>query len=111
MSLVLSRSDDFWADLLRQVDWYRDNTSSEIAERYIDAVELTLDALIKAPGMGRSRFVGWPELAGIRSWKVQRPYQRHLIFYRFDANELFAERILHGSRDLPRVLWGQSIDE
>lgn len=56
MSLVLSRSDDFWADLLRQVDWYRDNASPEIAERYIDAVELTLDALIKAPGMGEIAF-------------------------------------------------------
>lgn len=110
MSLVLNRSDDFWADMLRQVDWYRDHASPEIAERYINAVELTLDALIKAPRMGRLRFVGWLELAGIRSWKVQRPYQRHLIFYRFDDKKLFAERILHGSRDLPRVL-GQPIDE
>ena len=62
MSLVLHRSDDFWADMLRQVDWYRDNASPEIAERYVDAVESTLGALIKTPDMGRPRFVDWPEL-------------------------------------------------
>ena len=102
MSLVLTRSDDFWADMLRQIDW--------IAECYVDAVEFTLGALIKAPGMGRPRFVDWPELTGIRSWKVQSPYQRHWIFYRFDHKRLFAERILHGSRDLPRVLLRQPED-
>lgn len=111
MSLILNRSDDFWADMLRQVDWYRDNASPEIAERYVDAVEFTLGALIKAPGMGRPRFVHWPELTGIRSWKVQRPYQRHLIFYRFDDKKLLAERILHGARDLPRLLLRQPIKE
>ncbi|MEO7299055.1 MAG: hypothetical protein ABI042_10830 [Verrucomicrobiota bacterium] len=67
MSLVLNRSDDFWEDMLRQVDWYRDNASSEIAERYIDAVELTSDALIKAPGMGRPRFVGWRLFVELKS--------------------------------------------
>jgi plasmid stabilization system protein ParE len=35
---------------------------------------------------------------------VQNPYHRHLIFYRFDDKKLFAERILHGARDLPRRL-------
>lgn len=111
MSLALYQSDDFWADMLKQVDWYRDHASPEVAERYIDAVEFTLDALVKTPGLGRRRFVGWPELAGIRSWKVQRPFQRHLIFYRFDDETLFAERTLHGSRDLPGILLQHPVDE
>jgi hypothetical protein len=33
MSLALRQSDDFLADLWRQVDWYRDHASPEIAER------------------------------------------------------------------------------
>ena len=111
MSLVIERSDDFWADMLRQVDWYRDNASPEIAERYVDAVEFALNALVEAPGMGRPRFVDWPELTGIRSWKVQKPYHRHLIFYRFNDKKLLAERILHGARDLPRVLLRKPIDK
>jgi plasmid stabilization system protein ParE len=104
MSLTVEQSDDFWDDLLRQVDWYRDNAASEIAEGDVNAVEATLRELAKAPGIGRLRFRKWPELAGIRSWRVQNPYHRPLIFYRFDDKKLFAERILHGARDLPRRL-------
>jgi plasmid stabilization system protein ParE len=104
MSLIIAQSDYFWADLQRQVDWYRDSASSEIAARCVDAVETTLRQLSNTPGMGRLRFSDWPELTGIRSWRVQKPYHRHLIFYRFDDNTLFAERAIHGSRDLPRRL-------
>ena len=104
MSLAVGQSDYFWADLLKQVDWYRDHAASAIAERYVDAVETTLQELTKTPGLGRLRFKNWPELAGIRSWRVQKPYHVHLIFYRFDDQRLFAERILHGARDLPRRL-------
>ena len=64
----------------------------------------TLQTLTKDPGLGRLRFQGWRELSGLRSWRVQRPYHRHLIFYRFDKDTLIPERVLHGARDLPRRL-------
>jgi len=43
------------------------------------------------------------------SWKrlAQTPQEnesRHLIFYRFDRSTLYAERVIHGMRDLPRRL-------
>lgn len=67
MSLALRQSDYFLADLRKQVDWYRDHASPEIAERYVNAVEAALRELVKTPGLGRPRFQTWPELAGIRS--------------------------------------------
>ena len=61
MSLTIAQSDYFWADLQRQVDWYRDRAGSEIATNYVDAVEATLHQLARAPelvvhgsGTGRS---------------------------------------------------------
>ena len=104
MSLSLQRSDDFWADLTRQVDWYRDEANPRVAGRFVDAVEATLDILLEQPGMGRARFRNWPELGGIRSFRVQRPFHRFLIFYRHDTSALFAERLIYGGRDLPRRL-------
>lgn len=104
MSRSLHRADDFWADLTRQVDWYRDQASSEVAERFVDAVEATLIALVERPGLGRARFRNWPELAGVRSFRATKPFHRFLIFYRFDDSTLFAERLIHGGRDLPRRL-------
>lgn len=101
MNLSLQRSDDFWADLTRQVDWYRDEASPAVALRFVDAVEATMLSLMEQPGMGRARFRNWPELEGVRSFRLQKPFRRFLVFYRFDDKTLFAERLIHGGRDLP----------
>mgnify|MGYP001367904431 CR=1 FL=1 len=104
MRLALQQSDYFWADLQKQVDWYRDNANSKVAEHYIAAVEATLKELTKTPGLGRPRFQDLPELAGLHSWRVHMPFHRHLIFYRFNDKMLSAERVLHGARDLTHRL-------
>jgi len=100
----LQRSDDFWDDLTRQVDWYREQANPEIAGRFVDAVEATLNVLLPQPQIGRARFWNWPELAGIRSFRVAKPFHRFLVFYRADDATLFAERLIYGGRDLPRRL-------
>ncbi len=111
MIRAVRRSDHFWADLLKQIDWYREKASPEVAEGYVNAIEATLQTLAKTPGLGRLRFQRWRELAGIRSWPVERPYHRPLIFYRFDEETLMAERTIHGSRDLPRRLLQSPYEE
>ena len=102
MKLLLQKADRFWDDLACGVDWY--HAAPEIAERFVDAIEVTLAGLVRTPEQGRIRFKKWPELAGIRSFRVQRPYGQWLIFYRVDDSALYAERLIHGTRDLPRRL-------
>ena len=104
MKLSLEQSDDFWADLIRHVDWYREQAAPEVAEQFVEAVEGTLEDLTQTPGMGRRRFMDRPKLAEIRSFRVKRPFNRLLIFYRYDSQTLYAERLIHGARDLPRRL-------
>jgi toxin ParE1/3/4 len=104
MIRVIHRSDCFWADIQEQVDWYRENAGPEVGVGYVNAVEATLQALAKTPGLGRPRFQNRPELSGVRSWRVERPFHRYLIFYRFDEENLMAERVIHGACDLPRRL-------
>jgi plasmid stabilization system protein ParE len=106
MSLGICLSELFWEDVSKQFRWYREHANAEVAERFITAVEVTLQALAKNPSLGRLRFQRRPELTGIRSFRVQSPYVRHLIFYRFDKVTLTAERAIHGARDLPRRLLG-----
>jgi plasmid stabilization system protein ParE len=100
----IRRADCFWTDMLRQVDWYRANAGPEVAVKYVGAIESTLRSLAKSPTLGRLRFSHIKELEGIRAWRVEHPYQRHLIFYRFDDEAVIAERVIHGARDLPRRL-------
>ena len=104
MRLTVERADFFWTDLARRVDWYRDKAGPEVAVRFVDAVEATLADLTRTPALGRLRFQNWPGLEGMRSFRVRRPFQRLIIFYRFDEATLFAERLIHGARDLPRRL-------
>ena len=105
MSLGIQQSGYFWADLLKQVDWYRDHAGSEVAERFVDAVEATLRSLAVTPGLGRPRFADWPE-----SWQgFALGVCRNLTTAiwsstRHDERTLLAERVLHGARDLPRRL-------
>ena len=82
-----------------------------MAEGYINAVESTLQSLAETPVLARSRYLRWPELVGMRSWRVEPPYHRHLIFYRFDDELLLAERVIHGARDLPRRLLQSPYEE
>ncbi|MBI4658444.1 MAG: type II toxin-antitoxin system RelE/ParE family toxin [Verrucomicrobia bacterium] len=104
MKLGLRRSDFFNRDFDLQHRWYLENASEEVARRYLEAVLLTLSTLAAQPGMGRARFFRHPELRGLRSFPLRSPFHVHLLFYRLTDEELFAERILHGMRDLPRRL-------
>jgi plasmid stabilization system protein ParE len=35
---------------------------------------------------------------------VRRPFHRHLIFYRYDAEMVYILRVMHGARNLGRRL-------
>jgi plasmid stabilization system protein ParE len=110
MSLGICLSELFSEDVSRQSRWYEEHANGEVAERFVTAVEATLQALAKNPTLGRLRFQPRRALVGIRSFQVQSPYHRHLIFYRFDEEMLIAERAIHGARDLPRRLLRPSWD-
>jgi len=55
--LGLQPSDFFRADLTKQVDWYREPATPEIAVRFVNAAGQALNQLRKTPGLGRLRFV------------------------------------------------------
>ena len=96
MKLALQRSEDFNRDFDLQYRWY--------LERYLDAMLVTLRLLATQPDLGRRRKFRHPDLQGIRSFRLAAPFEAHLLFYRHNSAELFAERLMHGARDLPRRL-------
>ena len=104
MSLLLHRSDYFNEDFDLQYRWYLREAGEEVAERYFAAVLANVRELARHPGLGRQRKFRGEALQGLRSFRVDRPFHRHLIFYHATENELFAERVMHGTRDLPRRL-------
>lgn len=98
------KSSAFFTDFEHVARWYVREAGAEVARRWLDALDATVEKLYATPGLGRRRRFGHPELVGLRSFRVQRPFHRYLIFYRWSAEELSIERVMHGSRDLPRRL-------
>ena len=91
-------------DLITQYHWYVDNASQEVAERFLTSFDSTVKRLTRSPNLGRLRRFRARELAHIRSIALSRPFDLHLIFYEFSKTSLSIERVMHGSRDLPRRL-------
>lgn len=77
--------------------------SPSLAERFAGSVGDSVGLLLESPEAGRVRFDS-PSLGGeLRSWAVTG-FPAHLIFYRPGPDDLLVVRLLHGARDLPRLL-------
>lgn len=94
----------FVTDVQRQFAWYWDKVDLELAWRFEAAVEGTMHELGCHPLLGRRRRFKNSMLAGLRSFRVEPPFSRFLIFYRVDDGVVDAWRLMHGGRDLSRRL-------
>lgn len=104
MSLVIEKSPLFHADVTGQFEWYFDQAGDELAWRFFNAVDATLLKLSHQSDLGRLRYFRNPLLHNLRSYRVDPPFGKFLIFYRRMNSALIAERLMHGARDLPRRL-------
>ena len=78
MSVLGSKRPRFLLDLAEELTWLNDKAGAEVAERWYDALLVTVQFIEKNPFIGRERRDLSP--AGIRSWRV-RGFPRWLIFY------------------------------
>jgi toxin ParE1/3/4 len=104
MPLQIQRAIFFLEEFELQTNWYAQRAGEEVAYRWFAAVESTLFMLASQPEAGRQRKFPHKELAGLRSFRVIQPFNVFLIFYHATEDTLFAERLIHGARDLPRRL-------
>ncbi len=94
-------------DLAGQYKWYVKNAGPDVAERYYDAFLASVSSLLTQPGLGVAQDFGLRRLAGLHMLVMDRPYNSHLIFYRYDSEVVQVVqvvRVIHGARNLPRRL-------
>ena len=104
MSLRVVYTDDFPADAAEQARWYARQWDEALALDYARAVEATLEFLAENPQLGKLCAYPEPQLADLRFYLVEKPFEQHLIYYRISDEELVAFRVVAGARDLPRRL-------
>jgi toxin ParE1/3/4 len=88
-------------DILRQFRWYLvEPDAPDAAFRFVEAVEAPV---VRAPNMGAPRKLRSPALKGLRIWPV-KDFNDFLIFYVVAGDTVRVIRILHGKRDVDRIL-------
>jgi plasmid stabilization system protein ParE len=93
-------------DILRQFIYYLvEKDVALVAQRFLDAVESTIESLCRMPEMGAPKFFDNPKLAGLRSWPVSG-FSAIRIHYLYARDELRIVRVLHGKRDIGPLLEG-----
>jgi toxin ParE1/3/4 len=86
-------------DLLEQFAWFGEESSVELAERYLAAVEETCSLLATQPLMGAVYETSVAELREMRRFRV-KGFDNYLIFYQKTDIGIEVVRVLHGARDL-----------
>jgi toxin ParE1/3/4 len=90
-------------DLDSEVVYIAEEANVETGIRFFDAAHQTFLGLLDMPGMGRTRTLTNPRLADIRQWPVSG-FENYLIFYRNVLDGIDIVRVLHGARDIDRIL-------
>jgi plasmid stabilization system protein ParE len=91
-------------DVVRQFRYYLiDQNLPEIALRFRDAVRRTVDSLREHPLVGARYRSRRPELQTLRSWPVAS-FEAIRIYYLAESDAIHVIRILHGKRDVKRIL-------
>ena len=91
-------------DIVRQFRYYLLTAEApEIALRFREAVRRTIQSLSQNSNVGPRYSSGNPRLQNLRSWPVAG-FEAIRIYYALDEDALHIIRILHGKRDVRRIL-------
>jgi plasmid stabilization system protein ParE len=107
-SVIRPRARD---DIMRQFRWYLvQQDAPEAAFRFLDAVEESIEQLLRMPNMGAPKPLRNPDLEGLRSWPVAG-FEDMRIYHLVQNEILKVVRILHGKRDISRILESEPAED
>lgn len=92
-------------DILRQFQYLLNKDAPEAAVRFLEVVDRTLLKLSHQPRLGAPKRFKNLRLAGLRRWPVAG-FEVVGIYYLLTKDILRVVRVLHGKRDIDRVLEG-----
>ena len=95
-------------DVVRQFRYYLLSADApEIAIRFREAVRHTIQSLSQNPHVGPRYSSGNPRVQNLRSWPVAG-FEAIRVYYALEADAMHIIRILHGKRDVSRILQSES---
>jgi len=90
---------------LREITRYlrREAANAAVGRRFLTAVDRTLALLADHPGMGTKVVARHHELSQLRTFVV-RGFESYMVFYLPSDQAITVLRVLHGARELARLL-------
>ena len=110
MSLPVVKRPRAEADLIGCYAYLSEKASDATADRFLAAVEKTLGLLARSPGIGAPHETNNLRLTGLRSFSVSK-FKALILFYQVIDDRIELVRVLHGARDIQRVLEAEGEDE
>jgi toxin ParE1/3/4 len=102
MKRVIRRTKQL-ADDIVDIYVYLAIRSPQSADRLLAAIESSIRSLADNPGVGRRWHSPRPALVGMRVTIVSS-YRNYLIFFRPTDDSVDVFRVVHGARELPRII-------
>ena len=96
-------SDAAVADILEQAEWYSVQSGEALAHRWEKAVTSSVLRVVHRPALGALCTFRAVELRDVRRTTIPG-FAKHLLFYKFKEEEILILRVVHGARDLERLL-------
>jgi plasmid stabilization system protein ParE len=97
-------------DVVRQFRYYLVTRNvPEIALQFRNAARLTIQSLRQHPFLGPHYPLRNPQLRDLRFFPVAG-FEAFSVYYRVDGDTILVIRILHGKRNVRRVLEGERIE-
>jgi toxin ParE1/3/4 len=100
----IHRRDGARRDLIGVYRRYARDAGVRIADRFLASAEATFQRLAGMPQMGTAYEHEHPALVGLRFLPLSSPFTKFQVFYRPVTDGIEIVRVLHGARDLDRVL-------
>ncbi|MEO6710297.1 MAG: type II toxin-antitoxin system RelE/ParE family toxin [Planctomycetota bacterium] len=97
-------------DLDQAADFYAREANVDVALRFLAAFDAVCTTLLQHPQSGTIVKVANPRLSGLR-FCVVPGFESHLIFHISAPACVEVVRVLHGARDLARILEDDSTHE
>ena len=91
------------ADILRQIAYFIEIGQEHLADRFLAATKVAIEHVSHTPHAGAPRPLRNRRLAGLRTWPVDG-FDDMKLYYIDADDELTIIRVLHGRRDIERIL-------
>jgi plasmid stabilization system protein ParE len=97
------RTSSFWRDLKSTLDYFDEVRAEDVALRFLDALDATIDFIEEFPDLGSSWESSKPRHSGLR-FRLVKGFDKHVVLYRRDAEYVHVLRVIHASQDIESLL-------